>query len=304
METKLFIHGSCDLYDILDTKIIKKNFTVVNQSWNFYNNSNTSLDMNRMRFPGTGSSLRSIYTDPGPIALRVYDSLINKPCSDKINSRHSFQEILKFPYFNFFEKHSTTNDYLILSFGSECFSKCEVNNECFTCIPNMIYLEQKDHPLHWVFKEYLTEDNIVSFDERSNQNNTALLIQQFADDIYKIFKNRVILVKTHFTPYAKYNNNTIKINSFVDESIPFYKRSKVITDSRDIYYTQKAMSIFEKKFLLAYKTDIPYIEIDDKLYIDGNHRWGASQFHLDLESREKIAKEISNNIKNKKNLIL
>lgn len=300
MKSKIFIHGACDLYDILDTEIIKTNFVVVNQHWKFLDSSNASLDMQRMCFPGTGSTLRSIYTDPGKIALRAYESLIEKNNDEKLLAKTVFQEISKFPYFDFYKKHATDRDFLVVSFGSEVFSKCEVGNECFSCLPRMIDLANEEHPLHWVYKEYLSNaDNIWSFDERNNQNQSSELMKQFVEDLYPIFKDRVILVKTHFTPKVRYNNSIIKINSFADNSIPFYKRSKLITDSRDINYMEKYIALAEKKFRTYYKSDVPYVEVNDDLYVDGNHRWGASQFHLDLLSRMKVANKIYAKIKEK-----
>lgn len=72
---KLFLYGGCDLQDIADNPIVRKNFKVVTSNpTGQIDNSN--LDFDNASFPWMGTSIISLYTKPGPIAQRDRKSVV------------------------------------------------------------------------------------------------------------------------------------------------------------------------------------------------------------------------------------
>jgi len=287
---KLFLYGGCDLQDIADNPIVRKNFKVVTSNpTGQIDNSNLNFD--NASFPWMGTSIISLYTKPGPIAQRVLETLSTGQKRDIITNRETYNEITKFPILSFYKKHAGPNDYLLLSFSPEIYTKFRKSGECFTCFPTMGDMAKPDHCLHWLHKEYFkNEDFLLAFDTKESLELSFDLMVDFARDIYEIFQDRVILIKTHFSNFAITDNYEIKNLNFGPNNLLFYKQTKIITDPLDLSYTDRLSKIIMNKFRHHYKSNLNLIQLDEPVFLDANHRWGFAQFHIDLKSRDKLAK--------------
>jgi hypothetical protein len=300
-DIKLFLYGGCDLHDIVDTPTVKKHFKVINCNLTGHID-NVSLDFNNATFPSMGTSLISLYSKPGPIAQRVLETLSTGQKRDIIINRETYNEILKFPMLSFYKKYVGPNDYLLLSFSPEIYTKLLKSGECFTCLPTMRNLANPDHCLHWLHKEYFkNEDFLLAFDTKESLEWSFDLMVDFARDIYEIFQDRVILVKSHFSNFAITDNHQIKNVNFGPRDLLYYKQTKIITDPLDLNYTDRLSKIIMNKFRHHYKSDLSLIQLNEPVFLDANHRWGFGQFHIDMKSRDKLAKLVCAEIL-KKNL--
>lgn len=298
----LFLFGACDLDDILEDDILYRDFNVVKKISDLGETDNSNLDFSQMS-PNSGTSLMSLYSEPGIIAQRVLEILMNSRKRDIISNKFIFKEIVKFPFLNYYKKNARSGDYLILSFSSELYTKCVSHSECFTVLPHMNILKDPENCLHWIYKEYLNKENcLLPFDTKASLELTYDIMEDFARDIYNIFQDRVILVKTHLSNFAIYDNCKVKKVSPNPENILCYKNSKVVTDPLDHNYAERLTSIIMKKFQHHYSCDLPLIKLDEPVFLDANHKWGMNQFHIDINSRHKIAKLIREEIIKKSNL--
>src|SRR6056300_868693 len=103
---KLFLFGACDLDDTLNDPLLYRDFDVMSQK----NHRNMtivpgSLDFAEQRFPGHGTSLISMYTKPNNIAMRVADTLSKCDKNTRINNMDVYQEVVKFPYLDYYKKY-------------------------------------------------------------------------------------------------------------------------------------------------------------------------------------------------------
>jgi hypothetical protein len=284
---KIFLYGGCDLLDLVDNPHIKNNFEVVKKSQVFVDDSSLNFDI----FPGLGTSVISLYTKPGPIAQRVLETLSTGRKRDIIVNRELYNEIVKFPYLDFYKKHAGPNDYLLLGFSPEVYTKFHRLGECFTCCPPMKVIENPDNCLHWLYKEYLTKDEfLLPFDTKESLEWSFDLMVDLARDIYEIFQDRVILVKSHFSNFIISEDYKIKSLNFGPDNLLYYRQTKIVTDPLDLNYVDRLSKIIMNKFRHHYKSDLSLIQLDDPVFLDANHKWGFGQFHIDLKSRDKIAK--------------
>jgi hypothetical protein len=292
--SKLFLYGGCDLHDIAKNDLLQKDFDVIDYAIDKSNVDNSSLDFNQRSFPQIGTSVISLYSKPGPIAQRVLETLSTSQHRDIINNIAVYNEILKFPYLDFYKKHAGSKDYLLLGFSPELYTKYLKGQECFTCPPSMSVLEEKNNPLHWIVEECFRKDEyLLSFDSRDSINWTSELLVDFARDVYEIFQNRVILVKTHLSYFVISKDHKIKkVDANCHTSIPYYKQTKIITDPLDQNYAERLAMLIMQKFKHYYPVDLEEISLNEPVFVDANHRWGHSQFHLDSSSRMKITKLI------------
>jgi hypothetical protein len=154
-------------------------------------------------------------------------------------------------------------------------------------------LENPDNCLHWLYKEYFTkEEFLLSFDTKESLELSFDLMVDFARDIYEIFQDRVILVKTHFSNFVISENHKIGTVQVGPGHLLYYKQTKVITDPLDHHYAERLSLIILNKFRHHYKSDLSFISMNEPVFLDANHRLGFSQFHIDIKSRDKIAKLI------------
>jgi len=293
LKPKLFLFGGCDLHDIVKNDALRRDFDVIDFAINRYDVDNSNIDFNRSSFPEMGTSVMSLYTKPGPISQRVLENLATGRKRDMIINRPVYNEIVKFPYLEFYKKHAGPNDYLLISFSPEIYTKCVVAGEIFTCLPAMNILEDSTNKLHWLYKEYFQkEEYLLPFDAKENIEPTGQIMADFARDLYEIFQDRVILIKTHFSNFLITSDFKVKKINSGPQHLLYYKQTKIITDSTDHNYAERLSMIIMNKFKLRYKSDLKLIRLDEPVFIDANHRWGPSQFHIDLSSRAKIAKLI------------
>jgi len=291
-DIKLFLYGGCDLHDIVDNPVIEKHFKVI-KSGSLVGTDNGELNFDNGTFLKNGTSLISLYTKPGPIAQRVLETLMTASKRDSIINRETYNEIVKFPMLSFYKKHAGPNDYLLLSFSPEVYTKFRKWPECFTCLPSMRNLENPDNCLHWLYTEYFRkEELLLPFDTKESLELSFDIMVDFARDIYEIFQDRVILVKTHFSNFAIGNDFKIKKIQASPEQLLYYKQTKIITDPLDHNYADRLSMIIMKKFRHHYRNDLSFIQLTEPLFLDLNHRLGFSQFHIDVRSRDSIARLI------------
>jgi len=281
----VFYFGACDVGIALNNPLIKNNFSL------FTNERKVdSLDFDTCWFPSYSTSLISLYTPPpSEIASRVYDSLVK--CKE-LTSHHyqAYREIFKYPYLENFAKHAGPNDILVINFSSELYTKILCKSEWFTLLPCFGNFNQPDDPLKWLIDEYLIKKEYqVPGDSEISVNDAWDLLARFADDVYKIFKNRVVLVNTHLTDLSIYKGKIVKTP--IKQQLS-YRQSKLSTDYIEHNYAQRITSMVIKKFRIRYPDELPVVAIDDLLFLDPEHPAGYSPFHFDKRSAEKIAYKI------------
>ena len=288
---RLFLFGGCDLWDAANIKPIRENYYI--DRYAFSTNKDTTLNINNK--PQEATSLISLYTDPGPIADRVQDTLSNL---NRLEYHHilASEEILKYDYISFFKKHARSNDILLLNFTNDLYTKFRRQNECFTILPQLMPIANPEDPLHWLYKDYISKDFYHQcFDEREMLNETTEALRDFSRDIYEIFQNRVILVKFHFSNIIYHDsiNSINELNWTCTSKIPFYKTSKIMSDPTDHSYAKRCANLILERFRIFYKVELPIIELDDRdCFIDPNHRHGLAPLHLHPVTTEKLGHKI------------
>lgn len=288
---KLFLYGGCDLFDVARTELIKRDFDVIDYAINMENVDNSSLDFSKRSLPHTGTSIISLYTNPGPIAQRVIDTLSTSNKRDIILNGLSYNEIAKFPYLDFYKKHAGPDDYILIGFSSELYTKFIRAGECFSCLPVMGNLKDSNNCLNWLYSEYFTKDEfLLPFDTKESLEWSFDLMVDFARDIYEIFQDRVILVKTHFSNFAISSDYKVKNVKVGPDQLLFYKQTKIVSDPTDHSYADRLSMIIMNKFMHHYKSNLKLIKLDCPVFLDPDHEWGYSQFHIDINSRNKLAK--------------
>lgn len=298
---KVFLYGGCDLHDILQNDLLQKDFEIVNYSVDTYNVDNSNLNFNQRSFPDLGTSLISLYTKPGLIAQRVIETLSSAKSRDRIINQSIYNEIVKFPYLDYYKKYANSNDYLVINFSPELYTKVINSADKFTCLPSMDILKNPKNCLHWIYQEYFKEEFLLPFDTKESINLTNELLVDFSRDIYEIFQDRVILVKTHLSDLVISHDYKIKnVKVGIKDNVLHYRETKIATEPRDHNYAKKLTSIIMHKFMQLYRSNLELVELNEPIFLDSNHRWGYSQFHIDLNSRNKIAKLIYDNINKKR----
>jgi hypothetical protein len=281
----IFYFGACDVGIALNNPLIKNTFSL------FKNERKTdSLDFDTCWFPDYSTSLISLYTPPpSEIASRVYDSLVK--CKE-LTSHHyqAYREIFKYPYLENFAKNAGPNDILVLNFSSELYTKISCKSEWFTLLPCFNKLNHPDDPLKWLVDDYLMKKEYqVPGDSEIAVNDSWNLLARFANDIYKIFKNRVVLVNTHLTDLSIHKGKIVKTP--IKQQLS-YRQSKLSADYIEHNYAQRITNMVIRKFRIKYPDELPVVAVDDLLFLDPEHPSGYSPFHFDKTSAEKIAYKI------------
>jgi len=299
---KLFLFGACDLDDTLNDPLLYRDFDVMSQK----NHRNMtivpgSLDFAEQRFPGHGTSLISMYTKPNNIAMRVADTLAKCDKNTRINNMDVYQEVTKFPYLDYYKKYAGPEDYLVISWSTELYTKVACGSEVFTALPAMQHIFKDNSPLYWLFKEYMSKEEMhLPFDTKESLELSFDIMEDFAKDIYEIFGDRVIMVKTHFSDLAISDGcRVVKMNVGPDDLL-FYKQTKLASDPTDHNYASRLCKIIMNKFRHHYTAEVPIVALEDRVFLDASHKWGLSQFHIDAFSRGKIARRIHEIIMSRK----
>jgi len=294
---RVFLYGGCDLQDMM-IDVLKKDFDIIDYAAENPNEiDNKQLDLSKHSVPNAGTSVISLYSEPGDIAQRVLETLATGKSRDVILNKTLYDEIVKFPWLDFYRKNAGPNDYILISFSPELYTKFIKGKECFTCVPQFSKLGDPKNPLNWLWKEYISKDQYqLPFDTKESLEWSFDLMVDFARDIYEIFQDRVILVKTHLSDFVISKDHTIKNIKVGPDNLMFYRQTKVISDPTDHKYAERLSNIIMNKFRHHYKSDIDVIKLNEPVFIDANHKWGFSQFHIDLGSRTKLAKLIHENL--------
>ena len=300
-KSKLFVFGACDLHASVKIDAITTEF-----NRELIRTGRDSLNFETCHVPPFSTSMLSLYTKPNELANRVHDTLIK---TKNVRRYHYalYKEIVKFPYIKYFKENAGSNDILVMNLSSELYTKIKAKSETFTIIPipdARIY-DDKDQ-LHWLYKEYIMKDEyIVPFDDEQSLNETYDVLQDFAIDIYEIFQDRVVLVKTHVTNLALGNATDIeRVQIPLNGTIPFYKPSRIMQDPLDHTYAQRATNLLLNKFRKWYKTELPIVSVTEGVFLDYNHPYGYSPFHLHSSSCEKIGLNIYNELIKIRNKLL
>jgi hypothetical protein len=283
---KIFSFGACDLGYALKADIIRKDFSLDTIDINRY--THDSLEFDKSWVPNHATSLMSLYTPPGDIASRLHDTLVK---SKELKPFHYefYREIVKYPYIKHWETCAGPNDIMVINFSTELYTKIACKSELFTALPGALKTVPGD-PVYWVLEEYIQKEEYqFTCDDEYALNATYELLADFAKDIYRIFKDRVVLVKTHLTD-LEFNNGTI-CKSPIGSTIS-YKRSKIINDFFEHEYGRRVTNIFIKKFRNKYPADLPIVEVKDHLFVDPKHPGGYAPFHLHNWSAHKIGSAI------------
>ena len=306
-KSKLFLYGGCDLQDIATNDLLQRDFDVIDYAVDKNTIDNGDLNFNKRSFPEMGTSVISLYTKPGPIAQRVLETLSTAGKHDTLVSSQVYNEIVKFPYLNFYKKNAGPQDYLLIGFSPEVYTKCLIANECFSCLPAMRIVENPNNCLHWLYKEYFAkEDFLLPFDTKESLEWSFDLMVDFARNIHEIFQDRVILVKTHFSNFVIESNHKVKSIKVGPEHLMYYRQTKIMADPTDHKYAERLSTVIMNKFQHHYKSNLNIIQLNEPVFVDASHKWGYSQFHIDLNSRNKIAnlihKDITEKISNRENV--
>jgi hypothetical protein len=322
---KIFCFGACDLWDSVDIDIIRKEFELdryyfrksyyLNRKHNQFLVKNDPeiviedpnefyiLDINP---PPLSTSLLSMYTPAGTIADQMLDliKITNKKVKHKGFSTDIYsdyfslyQEIAKWPWIENYRDCVGPDDFLVLNFSSELYSKF-VKKETITLIPALVnHLEYPE--LAWLKKELYNEDFHRSFDQEDILGPTLELVKEFARDLLPIFGNRIILVDTLLTDFVYSNDlNDIKKIKTSCTQIPFYKPTKITADPTDKSHVRRLLNLATRGFQRSYKYDVPFVTLDSKdCFLDPLHRYGPSPFHLHRQTTEKLGNKIYQEIK-------
>ena len=301
---KIFLFGACDLYQAVNIDTIRKDFVIdaIPKGLKEIDHIDFSTGIK----PKFSTSMLSLYTKPNIVAHRVHESLENKLNLKKYHYELN-REILKFSYLKYFSESAGPNDILVMNLSSELYTKIKVKSEIFTAIPILSdsNVNNPDDILYWLYSEYLTKDVYqVPFDDEESVNNTYLLLKDFARDIYEIFQDRVIIVRTHMTDLSLTKLNKVeRILVPLENTVPFYKTSKIMHDPADHTYAVRLMNLFVNKFKLWYKEDIPVVALDGPVFVDVNHPLGYAPFHLHTKSNYQLGLNIYKELIKMKNKV-
>jgi hypothetical protein len=295
-DTTIYCWGGCDLFDSLD--FLDRRFYTFKDKFKLRRGIDFPVEYHR---PRIASTILSLYSTPGDISQRMYESL--KPIEQNLSNNETIlaEEMLKYPYLEFYKKNVKSTDILLVNFTNELLTKFIVKNEVFTILPPMVSTSGHPHRImfQWLFDEYLSKDQYhLAFDDRENLNSTTEALKTFANDIYKIFNDRVILVNSYLSNFIKLNNvdqlTQAKVNCF---QIPYYKPSKLQTSPLDHEYSQRNLTNAGRIFKRTFSSDIPVVDIGrENYFMDKNHRWGVSPFHYHRDTIIKLIKSIEDEL--------
>jgi hypothetical protein len=299
IKPKVFFFGACDLWESLNIDVIRRDFALDRLSYPYIEYGD-SLDFEKSQRPAWATSLISLYTSPGPIAIRVHETLAKEK---QLMFYHydTYKEILKFPFLKFFKENAGPDDVLVMSFSSDLYTKIHAGLERFSILPAMAPLEDTRESLTWLKAEYFNKHQYhVPFDHEGSMNETWGVMEDFARDIYEIFGDRVILVKTHITNLgitdADFKISQIKMSC--ENNIPYYRSTRIVTDPTDHKYAQRCIDLIMHQFKRRYKADVPVVAMTEPFFLDLTHHWGFAPFHLHKTSTYKIGQLIHKELHN------
>lgn len=287
----IFNYGGCDLWTALKDKRILRDFKLEPISIH----KTRSFDFSTCFYPIQSPSIISLYTDPGSVASSLIDdvSLRENPTDDVY---HIYNEVVKFPYLDYWKKNVGKDDFLVLNFSSEFYNRFDTSKEYFTLIPQFHNLREDE----WVKKEILQKTKFhIEFNAREIHDRSRDYLRDFAKQVYDIFKNRVIITRTRFTDRIIVNKN-LEVKKLQDEmlNISYFSAHKFKVNHESLDYAQSFADLIVKFFRHVYKTDIPLVDIPSEfVFMDLYHPYGVTPFHLHSVSNNLISGAILEEIK-------
>ena len=305
-KSKIFVFGSCDVWDAVDISPIRREFDIDKY---YYNDRPYDLDLDKGKLPIRSPSLLSLYTPPNSIANRVFDtmySIRHKP--PKIDHYWIYHEIVKFPYLKFYQENAGPNDILVCNFSAELYTKYVTSNEAFTIVPPMIkLLKNSTSPFSWLADELIKTQHHRCFDQAEVIGQNIDFFKQFTKELIAIFGDRCILVDTLLTEFSYTDTkNIVKLPTLQPRTdwIPFYKPTKIMVDPTDIKHIRRLANLGTKGFKTHYRTKIPFVTLDQAdIWMDPFHAHGAGPFHHHRITSEKLGEKIYDELKKIRNKI-
>lgn len=242
-------------------------------------------------YPNTNTSLMAFYSQPGSISERAaeYFEKLGDLCFEY---KIVHDELLKFPYEKFWRHNASKDDYLIISFSTEFYTKFYNEKECITLLPQFEF----DYKADWINILHDTKFHI-EFDDEYSLGLTRELVVDFAKLVYEIFNDRVILVDSHLTDRVIIDKNKIVDDPINFTNIPRYQNIKFSHDPKNRQYGQRLVRVLLREFKRKFNADIPIISIPESfVYRDADHKWGSSPFHLHHSSTNMIGLKIYEHI--------
>jgi hypothetical protein len=240
-------------------------------------------------YPSLGTSLMSLYAQPGILAERMHHSMSTIiPYDYKRNS--VYLEMTKFPYFKYLKENVKPGDIMVINFSSEIYTKFSNATETFTLLPQFREIEY----VEWVRKEILSLNHChLDVDDDRCTGPSRELLTDFTNNMKEIFGNRIVLVNTHIGDKFILSDSNIKQYKASIHDIPYYHNMRFVHDPKNEKYIGRIIDVMVKQFRRLHGYELPIVEVDQSfIYIDPNHRWGRSPLHLTHETNDVVSLRI------------
>lgn len=287
----IFNYGGCDLWTALKDKRILRSFNLEPIS----PLKTRSFDFSQGYYPVQSPSVVSLYTNPGSVAASLIDDVLlrENPVDDIYQI---YNEVVKFPYLDYWKKNVSKDDFLVLNFSSEFYNRFDTGREYFTLIPQFHNLREDE----WVKREVLHKTKFhIEFNAKEIHDRTKDYMRDFARQIYDVFKNRVVIVRTRFTDRIIVNKN-LEVKKLQNEmlNVSYFSTNKFRINEESLDYVQSFADLIVKFFRHNYKADLPVVDIPNEfVFMDLNHPYGVTPFHLHSVSSNLISGRILEEIR-------
>ncbi len=272
---RVYHFGACDLLDALNRSAILREYELASLA--------------DKEYPSLGTSLMSLYAQPGILAERMHHSMSTIiPHDYKRNS--VYLEMTKFPYFKYLKENVKPGDIMVINFSSEIYTKFSNATETFTLLPQFREVEY----VEWVRKEILSLNHChLDVDDDKCTGTTRELLTDFTNSMKEIFGNRIVLVNTHIGDKFILSDSNIKQYKASIHDIPYYHNMRFVHDPKNEKYIGRIIDVMVKQFRRLHGYELPIVEVDQSfIYIDPNHRWGRSPLHLTHETNDVVSLRI------------
>ena len=272
---RVYHFGACDLLDALNRTPVLREYELA-----------SLVDK---EYPSLGTSLMSLYAQPGILAERMHHSMSTIiPYDYKRNS--VYLEMTKFPYFKYLKENVKPGDIMVINFSSEIYTKFSNATETFTLLPQFREIEY----VEWVRKEILSLNHChLDIDDDKCTGPTRELLTDFTNNMKEIFGNRIVLVNTHIGDKFILSDSNIKQYQASIHDIPYYHNMRFVHDPKNEKYIGRIIDVMVKQFRRLHGYELPIVEVDQSfIYIDPNHRWGRSPLHLTHATNDVVSLRI------------
>jgi hypothetical protein len=272
---RVYHFGACDLLDALNRTPILREYELASLADKTY--------------PSLGTSLMSLYAQPGSLAERIHHSM-SKAMPHAYQGNSVYLEMTKFPYFKYLKENVKPGDIMVINFSSEVYTKFINGTETFSLLPQFKEVEH----IEWVRKEILSLTHChLDFDDDQCTGPTRELLTDFTNNMKEIFDNKIVLVNTHIGDKFILSDSNIKQYKASIHDIPYYHNMRFIHDPKNEKYIGRIVDVMVKQFRRIHGFDLPIVEVDQSfIYIDPKHKWGRSPLHLTHEATDVISSRI------------